>query len=104
MEFDMKVLLAILIATVGVTAVSDHADARRKARSGYVYRDYGPPPPSYYGYGPPPGAYRQYRPGPEYSDTSDSMECIQARDLDPGGNYSGYPCWAQRAFAPKKVN
>lgn len=100
----MKILLAILIATVGVTAVSDHADARRKARSGYVYRDYGPPPPSYYGYGPPPGAYRQYRPGPEYSDTSDSTECIQARDLDPGGNYSGYPCWAQRAFAPKKVN
>lgn len=102
----MRILLAILIAVVGVTAVSDNADARRKARSGYVYRDYGPPPPYYYGspYGPPP-AYRQYRdPNSEYSDSSDSSECIEARAYDPGGNYSGYPCWAQRALAPKKLN
>ena len=97
----MRIFLAILIAAVGLTAVSDDADARRKARSGYVY-DYGPPPPYYYGdpYGPPRRGYRQYR-DPEYSDSS---ECIQARSLDPGGNYSGYPCWARRALAPKKLN
>jgi hypothetical protein len=30
-----------------------------------------------------------------------SAECDRARDADPAGNYAGYPCWAQWAFAPK---
>lgn len=92
----MRVLLAALIALGVVATVPDAADARKKARSSHAYRDYGPPP---WAYQPPPPRYGyRYR----ESEHSDSMECIEARNLDPGGTYADYPCWAQRAFAPKK--
>lgn len=29
-------------------------------------------------------------------------DCIRAHGVDPGGNYAGYPCWAQWAFGPKR--
>ena len=28
-------------------------------------------------------------------------KCVEAESLDPGGNYSAYPCWARAALAPK---
>ena len=31
----------------------------------------------------------------------ETMDTIQANDLDPAGNYKGYPDWARKAFAPK---
>jgi hypothetical protein len=38
-----------------------------------------------------------------YQDRSrgSSAECDRANDVDPAGNYSGYPCWAARALSPK---
>jgi len=98
METKMRLFLAALIALGGLAALPDHADARKKPRAPYAYRDYGPPP-AYRNYrrAPPPYGYR-------YRQTEDpnSSVCIEAEALDPGGNYAGYPCWARRAFAPKK--
>ncbi len=94
----MRYLLAMLIAFGVFAALPGDADARKKSRSPYVCRDCGPPP---YAYQPQPRYYRDYR---AYRGVDDSTDCIIARDLDPGGNYSGYPCWAQRALAPKKFN
>jgi len=97
MEFIMRLFLAALIALGAFAVVPDDADARKRARAPYAYRDYGPPPP--WAYAPPPPRYGyRYR----ESEQSDSMECIEARNLDPGGDYASYPCWAQRALAPKK--
>jgi len=94
----MRLLLAVLIALGGFVAASDDADARRRARAPapYAYQYYGPPP--YRAYRAPPAYAYRYR----ESEHSDSMECIEARNLDPGGNYADYPCWAQRALAPKR--
>ena len=94
----MRLLLAALIAFGGFAALPDHADARKKPRAHHAYRDYAPPP-----------AYRAYRPAPlpygyryRGEDNPNSSVCIEAETLDPSGNYAGYPCWARRAFAPKK--
>lgn len=89
----MRLLIAMLIA---FSAVADGAEARSKSRSAYVCRDCGPP--VYRRYVPPQRYYRPYR----ESEHSDSYDCIVARSLDPGGNYADYPCWAQKALAPKK--
>lgn len=93
----MRLLLAMLIAFGALAVVPDGADARSKSRSAYTCRDCGPP------------VYRRYVPRQRYyyrpyreSEYSDSYDCIVARSLDPGGNYADYPCWAQRALAPKK--
>ncbi len=32
----------------------------------------------------------------------ETMDTIRANDLDPAGDYKGYPDWARAAFAPKK--
>ncbi|MCL4766250.1 MAG: hypothetical protein KJZ80_08460 [Hyphomicrobiaceae bacterium] len=93
----MRLLLAILVASGVMAAVPDTADARKKSRQAYICRDCGPPP--YQAYEPRRRSYGyRYR----ESEHSDSTECIEARALDPGGNYADYPCWAQRALAPKK--
>jgi predicted RNA-binding Zn ribbon-like protein len=34
-------------------------------------------------------------------DPSDESTRIRARNLDPAGNYAGYPAWAQYALSPK---
>ncbi len=91
----MRLLLALLIATGALAAMPDDADARKRSRSAYICRDCAPPPP--WAYEP-----RRRSQGYRYRESSDSMDCIAARALDPGGNYAGYPCWAQRALAPKK--
>jgi hypothetical protein len=100
----MRSVLIIAIACGLVTALPHGADARKRTAAPYAcknclppgYWGYGPPPPGYWGYGPPPASY-----GPPYENPA-SNDCVVARSLDPGGNYSGYPCWAQRALAPKK--
>lgn len=93
----MRLLLAALIALGAFGVLPDDADARDRDRSPYAYHHEAPPPPWAYRTPPPRYGYR-YR----ESEHSDSMECIEARNLDPGGNYADYPCWAQRALAPKK--
>ncbi len=92
----MRLLIAMLIAFSAVAVLPDGAEARSKSRSAYVCRDCGPP--VYRRYVPPQRYYRPYR----ESEHSDSYDCIVARSLDPGGNYADYPCWAQKALAPKK--
>ena len=91
----MKALLLMIGIAVGVMAVApDAAEARKKSRgyssdySGQQYRGYRARQPSYY------RAPRSY--------SQDATDCLDARYLDPGGNYSDFPCWAQKAFAPKK--
>jgi len=37
-------------------------------------------------------------------DTSDQATRIRARNLDPAGDYAGYPAWAQFALSPKLDN
>lgn len=41
--------------------------------------------------------YRRY-------DPSDEATRIRARNLDPAGDYAGYPAWAQFALSPKLDN
>jgi hypothetical protein len=33
----------------------------------------------------------------------DAHDCVRAQDLDAGGNYKAYPCWARAALAPKEL-
>lgn len=93
----MRSFLAVLIALGSFAAVAGDADAQRsRYYAPEPYREYAPPPPPY-AYQPPPPGY-----GYREAERSDSMDCIEARNLDPGGNYEDYPCWARRALAPKK--
>jgi len=91
-------ILCFSLALVASSVLPSAADAARKgSRAGahgkaYGYKSYGNSPS--YGYGAGTAA-----PAPSSSD--DSMDCIRARDADPGGTYSGYPCWAQWALSPK---
>jgi len=97
----MKLFLSLLIALGAFAAVSDSADARKRVRAPapYGYQYYAPPAyQGYQYYGPPPAYGYRYR----ESEYSDSPDCIDARNLDPGGNYADYPCWARRALAPKR--
>jgi hypothetical protein len=33
------------------------------------------------------------------TEAAPSRECQQAQNEDPGGQFAGYPCWAQVSFA-----
>jgi tetratricopeptide (TPR) repeat protein len=35
-------------------------------------------------------------------DTQEELECERARNLDPGGRYAGYPCWAREALGRRE--
>ena len=92
----MRALVLMLAIALGLmTFVADNAEARKKSRgyssdySGQQYRGYRSRQPSYYR-------------APSYYSQQDT-DCLDARYLDPGGNYSDFPCWAQKAFAPKKL-
>jgi hypothetical protein len=96
MEKPMKALLLIIGIAFGLMAVApDPAEARKKSRgytsdySGQQYRGYRSRSPNYY------RAPRYY--------SQESTDCLDARYLDPGGNYRDFPCWAQKAFAPKRL-
>ncbi len=97
----MKSLLVAAVAVGALVVLPGPADARKQQR-GYQSQYSGP---SYRAYRPRPRAY--YVPGPSYYappsyDSSTQQDCIDARNLDPGGNYDQYPCWAAKAFAPKR--
>ena len=74
----MRTLLAITLA-LGAALAADPADARKGARSANT---------TVYGY--------------KARNRGSAAECERARNADPAGNYAGYPCWAQWAFAPKR--
>jgi hypothetical protein len=74
----MRLLFICFLALGTVLPAGAQAIARQGARPTY---------PKVYGYQSPRGS---------------SAECDRARDVDPAGNYSGYPCWAQWAFGPKE--
>lgn len=44
------------------------------------------------------GVYRCYT---KKFDPSDEATRIRAKNLDPAGDYKGYPAWAQYALSPK---
>lgn len=89
----MRLILSFLVLFGTLAALPPEADARKASRGyskGYAYKAVP------YRRGPNTAAsYYQYR-------NTDSMECIRARDVDPSGNYAGYPCWAQYALSPKR--
>jgi hypothetical protein len=93
--------LSIMLAAS--LALPPGAEARKDKRPQATSKSYGYTASrrsSRAAYGYQPGY--SYQPGsPSPQDSSDSMDCIRARDADPGGNYSGYPCWAQWALSPK---
>jgi hypothetical protein len=72
----MRILFVVGLALTSILSISAPVDARQGARS-HGNQVYG------------------YRRG-------SSAECDRARDADPGGNYSDYPCWAQWALSPKR--
>jgi hypothetical protein len=96
----MKLFLILALALGIAAIVPDTADARKKQQRGYytsdgysqTYRAKRPRGQNYYGSG-----YNYYGPS-----RGSSMDCIVADNLDPAGNYSDYPCWAAKAFAPKR--
>jgi hypothetical protein len=73
----MRILLAISLVLTATLAAAP-ADARDGARSSNTAVS-----------------------TPQARARGSSAECDRARDADPAGNYAGYPCWAQWAFAPK---
>ncbi len=75
----IRVCLCLLLALGSTLAAASQADARR-AKNSYS---------RVYGYQSP------------YRENSQSAECVRANDVDPSGNYSGYPCWARWALSPK---
>jgi len=92
----MKLIFAIAVALASLAIAVAPADAR-KGSSGKGYKNsYSSPQYRYY----QPRRSSGYR--VPYADRRQSAECLDASYLDPAGNYSGYPCWAARAFAPKK--
>ena len=95
----MKLFLILALALGIAAIVPDTADARKKQRGYYTsdgysqtYRAKRPRGQNSYGSG-----YNYYGPS-----RGSSMDCIVADNLDPSGNYSDYPCWAAKAFAPKR--
>lgn len=96
----MKLFLIFALAVGTMAIMPDAADARKKQRSyssdGYSqsYRSQTRRPRGQGYYYSPGGSYEPYR--------GNSADCIAADNLDPSGNYAGYPCWAAKAFAPKR--
>ncbi len=93
-----RIWLGFLLALSCVFVIpTNDADARKQnKRATYnQYRSYQPGPPPLRLYQPPP--YSQYQ-GYQGGSPSGSSDCPGA-----GGahDYDAYPCWAQRAFAPK---
>jgi hypothetical protein len=90
----MRSILALLMVFASVNLLAPEADARKATRAEKSYS-------KSYGYAKSrrgPNTASDYYRSPE----TDSMECIRARDVDPAGNYAGYPCWAQYALSPKR--
>jgi hypothetical protein len=79
----MRLLLISALALSAMVSTAAPADAKKGTRSTSS---------NAYGYQARSGTARN----------EDSDECIRARDVDPAGNYAGYPCWAQWAFGPKR--
>lgn len=92
----MKVIFAIAVALGSFAVAIAPADAR-KSSSGKGYKSYYSSPQ--YRYYQPRRGYGHRVP---YANRSQSEDCLEASYLDPSGNYAGYPCWAAKAFAPKK--
>ena len=55
---------------------------------------------------PASAAARERSAGPEHAaqpDGSSQQVCREeAFEADPAGQYGGYPCWARKAFAPRR--
>jgi hypothetical protein len=79
-------MFAALLASGAMLSLADGADAAQRSRAKYCdYRA---------------GYYACYS-TPARADRRDSPDLDRARNLDPAGDYKGYPAWAQRALAPK---
>jgi hypothetical protein len=102
-RFFVRWTACLSVVLAASLALPPGAEARKDKRpqaasKSYVYPASRRGSRAIYGY-QPGSSYQRGNPGPQ--DSSDSMDCIRARDADPGGNYSGYPCWAQWALSPK---
>ena len=94
----VHIRLGFLLALgCGLVVPTDDADARKKNnRATYnQYRNSQANPPSVRLYQPP--SYSQYQ-GYQSGPPNGGSDCPGAGGAQ---NYDAYPCWAQRAFAPK---
>ena len=99
MEIPVKTLAAILALAVAISGVLVTFAAEAAPRSHYKGR-------SAYGYrSAAPNSSRGsggYNPGYSSQPTDRGYEAARANDLDPAGNYKGYPDWARSAFSNGK--
>jgi hypothetical protein len=78
----MKTLMSAIIAMAALAGIAAHASAatRNSERSADPY----------------------YAAQSSHDPTEQQACEEQAFEADPSGQYAGYPCWARKAFAPRR--
>jgi len=81
-EMIMKTLLSVLVAAAMLAGPAPSAGAAVRNSEGT--------------------ANPYHAAQPSYGPTEQQVCRDEAFEADPSGQYAGYPCWARRAFAPRR--